>query len=148
MSVLPQSRPVGVAPFGRIPTVDHAGRGVPLAALASTPDHVVRAKFPALATAQDYLAKLGGTKVSLKITWAGYEGMNFSEELHGAALVKGVAHAFERFLRESSTFAGHPPSSSLLPHHYALRDLVLTAIVTFTGNVFQAEVQLASQARA
>ncbi|KAI1784202.1 hypothetical protein LXA43DRAFT_1066990 [Ganoderma leucocontextum] len=148
MFVLPQSRPARAAPFGRIPTVDRSGRGVPLVALASTPDHVLRAKFPAIANAQDHFANLGGSRFSLKIMWAGYEGMNFTEDMRGASLVKGVALAFDRFLRESPAFAGHPPSPTLRPNHYALHDLVLTGIITFGGNVFQAEVQVASQSRA
>ena len=42
MSVLPQSRPSGASPPARIPTVDNSGRGVSLAALAGTPDNVLR----------------------------------------------------------------------------------------------------------
>ena len=68
MFVLPQSQPAGAAPFARIPTVDPTGRGVPLAALAGTPDHVLRAKFPAIAQALDHFAKVGGSKFSLRIT--------------------------------------------------------------------------------
>ena len=68
MFVLPQSQPAGAAPFARIPTVDPTGRGVPLAALAGTPDHVLRAKFPAIAQVLDHFAKVGGSKFSLKIT--------------------------------------------------------------------------------
>ncbi len=133
MFVLPQSRPTGAAPFGHIPTLDPTGRGVPLAALAGTPDHVLRAKFPAVAQALDHFAKLGGSKFWLKITvstlarppsvvvadrerrdfhlqWAGYEAMNFSQEMQGAGLVKGVALAFDRFLRVR-------PASSLTFNH-------------------------------
>ena len=68
MSVLPQSRPAGASPSGRIPTVDHSGRGVPLAALAGTPDNVLRAKFPSLAQALDHFSKVGHSKFSFKIT--------------------------------------------------------------------------------
>ena len=68
MFVLPQSQPAGAAPFARIPTVDPTGRGIPLAALAGTPDHVLRAKFPAIAQALDHFAKVGGSRFSLKIT--------------------------------------------------------------------------------
>ena len=97
--------------------------------------------------------------------------MNFNQELQGGGLVKGVAQAFDRFLRvrtifllleplsdnsnttrfhvqEATSFAGRPPAPNLRPNCYALHDLVLTAIVTFSGNVFQAEVQLAGQSRA
>ena len=68
MSVLPQSRPAGASPSGRIPTVDHSGRGVSLAALAGTPDNVLRAKYPSLAQALDYFSKVGHSKFSFKIT--------------------------------------------------------------------------------
>ena len=68
MSVLPQSRPAGASPSTRIPTVDHSGRGVSLAALAGTPDNVLRAKFPSLAQALDHFAKFGPSKFSFKIT--------------------------------------------------------------------------------
>ena len=68
MSVLPQSRPAGAYPSGRIPTVDHSGRGVSLAALAGTPDNVLRGKFPSLAQALDHFAKVGNSKFSFRIT--------------------------------------------------------------------------------
>ena len=51
-------------------------------------------------------------------------------------------------IQEATSFAGRPPAPNLRPNHYALHDLVLTAIITFSGNVFQAEVQLAGQSRA
>ena len=51
-------------------------------------------------------------------------------------------------LQEATSFAGRPPAPNLRPNCYALHDLVLTAIITFSGNVFQAEVQLAGQSRA
>ena len=51
-------------------------------------------------------------------------------------------------LQEASAFAGRPPAANLRPQQYALHDLVLTGIITFTGNVFQAEVQVAGQSRA
>ncbi|PIL26599.1 hypothetical protein GSI_12357 [Ganoderma sinense ZZ0214-1] len=143
MLVVPQSRPAGASPFGRIPTVDNSGRGIPMAALAGTPDGMLRAKFPAIAQALDHFSKASTSKFSLKITWAGYEGMNFSEELTGTGLVKGMALAFDRFLREATSFAGKPPAANLRPQQYRLHDLMLIAIVTFSGNVFQAEVQLA-----
>ena len=68
MSVLPQSRPSGASPSARIPTVDHSGRGVSLAALAGTPDNVLRGKFPSLAQALDHFAKVGNSKFSFRIT--------------------------------------------------------------------------------
>ena len=68
MSVLPQSRPSGASPSARIPTVDNSGRGVSLAALAGTPDNVLRTKFPPLAQALDHFAKASGSRFSLKIT--------------------------------------------------------------------------------
>ncbi|KAM5539551.1 hypothetical protein V8D89_006660 [Ganoderma adspersum] len=122
--------------------------GVSLAALVGTTDHVVRAKFPAIAQALDHFAKVGSSRFLLKITWAGYEGMNFNQELMSTGPVKGVAHAFERFLLEATSFAERSHAPNLRPHQYTLHDLVLTAIITFTGNIFQAEVQLAGQSRA
>ena len=36
--------------------------------------------------------------------WAGYEGMNFSQELPSLGIAKGVAQAFDRFLRVRAIF--------------------------------------------
>ena len=37
--------------------------------------------------------------------WAGYEGMNFSQELPSLGIAKGVAQAFDRFLRVRAMFS-------------------------------------------
>ena len=46
-------------------------------------------------------------------------------------------------LQEAARFPGQPPAANLRPTQFKLQDLTLTGIVTFSGNILQAEVQLA-----
>ncbi|TBU21943.1 hypothetical protein BD311DRAFT_811880 [Dichomitus squalens] len=147
VAVLPQSRPSGASLSDRIPIADHCGRGVPLAALATLSDHAIRAQYPVIDIAHEKLAKLGVSRCTLRITWAGFENMGFKEDIrllgHVIPPVKAIANAFDRFIRESVRFAGHPPAPNLWPQHYTLQDLILTGLIVYGGGIIQAEVMLA-----